>query len=196
MVVPLLGRSNKSNRTSSLRTNHSWLLNAHVLPEVLPVGTTQFNRAPAQTNAIWVQLPVLQLQRWRVVALSTFLSKVCLDSWEFAKTQWSSDTSKNLCFDGSAVNHKCTNLGFVAFLFLFLAVRSPEGDLTLYCKGADTILYELLHSSCDSLKEETTEHLNVSASFCTTSLHLMVSFSPGIETYSVLRLKTYIRNST
>uniref|UniRef100_A0A803YGE6 Phospholipid-transporting ATPase n=1 Tax=Meleagris gallopavo TaxID=9103 RepID=A0A803YGE6_MELGA len=39
-------------------------------------------------------------------------------------------------------------------------VRSPEGDLTLYCKGADTILYELLHSSCESLKEETTEHLN------------------------------------
>ncbi|KAM6034472.1 phospholipid-transporting ATPase ID-like isoform 1-T2 [Chlamydotis macqueenii] len=39
-------------------------------------------------------------------------------------------------------------------------VRSPEGDLTLYCKGADTILYELLHSSCGSLKEETTEHLN------------------------------------
>ncbi|XP_062476415.1 phospholipid-transporting ATPase FetA-like [Pezoporus occidentalis] len=39
-------------------------------------------------------------------------------------------------------------------------VRSPEGDLTLYCKGADTILYELIHSSCDSLKEETTEHLN------------------------------------
>ncbi|XP_050770690.1 phospholipid-transporting ATPase FetA-like [Gymnogyps californianus] len=48
----------------------------------------------------------------------------------------------------------------VSFLFLFLVVRSPEGDLTLYCKGADTILYELLHSSCDSLKEETTEHLN------------------------------------
>ncbi|NXG67568.1 AT8B2 ATPase, partial [Hemiprocne comata] len=39
-------------------------------------------------------------------------------------------------------------------------VRSPEGDLTLYCKGADTILYERLHSSCESLKEETTEHLN------------------------------------
>eukprot|EP00076_Gallus_gallus_P014232 XP_015132962.1 phospholipid-transporting ATPase FetA isoform X1 [Gallus gallus] len=39
-------------------------------------------------------------------------------------------------------------------------VRSPEGDLTLYCKGADTILYELLHPSCESLKEETTEHLN------------------------------------
>ncbi|XP_067399668.1 phospholipid-transporting ATPase ID-like isoform X2 [Emydura macquarii macquarii] len=39
-------------------------------------------------------------------------------------------------------------------------VRSPEGDLTLYCKGADTILYELLHSSCEALKEETMEHLN------------------------------------
>ncbi|XP_059581349.1 phospholipid-transporting ATPase ID isoform X2 [Alligator mississippiensis] len=39
-------------------------------------------------------------------------------------------------------------------------VRSPEGNLTLYCKGADTILYELLHPSCGDLKEETTEHLN------------------------------------
>ncbi|XP_038259336.1 LOW QUALITY PROTEIN: phospholipid-transporting ATPase ID-like [Dermochelys coriacea] len=39
-------------------------------------------------------------------------------------------------------------------------VRSPEGDLTLYCKGADTIVYELLHSSCGPLKEETMEHLN------------------------------------
>uniref|UniRef100_A0A452IU96 Phospholipid-transporting ATPase n=1 Tax=Gopherus agassizii TaxID=38772 RepID=A0A452IU96_9SAUR len=39
-------------------------------------------------------------------------------------------------------------------------VRSPEGDLTLYCKGADTIVYELLDSSCGSLKEETMEHLN------------------------------------
>ncbi|XP_053154211.1 phospholipid-transporting ATPase ID-like isoform X3 [Hemicordylus capensis] len=39
-------------------------------------------------------------------------------------------------------------------------VRSPEGELTLYCKGADTILYELLHPSCGPLKEETTEHLD------------------------------------
>ncbi|NWY46078.1 AT8B5 ATPase, partial [Sylvia atricapilla] len=39
-------------------------------------------------------------------------------------------------------------------------VQSPEGDLTLYCKGADTILYELLHPSCNFLKGETTEHLN------------------------------------
>lgn len=94
------------------------------------------------------------------------------------------------------MNPKCLSLVFVAFLFLFLVVRSPEGDLTLYCKGADTILYELLHSSCDSLKEETTEHLNVSISFCTTSLHLMVSFSPGVEMYFVLRRKTDFRSST
>ncbi|XP_065262584.1 phospholipid-transporting ATPase FetA-like [Emys orbicularis] len=39
-------------------------------------------------------------------------------------------------------------------------VRSPEGDLTLYCKGADTIVYELLDASYESLKEETMEHLN------------------------------------
>ncbi|KAH0627756.1 hypothetical protein JD844_008045 [Phrynosoma platyrhinos] len=40
-------------------------------------------------------------------------------------------------------------------------VRSPTGKLTLYCKGADTILYELLHPSCGRLKEETTIHLDV-----------------------------------
>ncbi|KAJ6663018.1 hypothetical protein lerEdw1_010839 [Lerista edwardsae] len=39
-------------------------------------------------------------------------------------------------------------------------VRSPEGTLTLYCKGADTVLYELLHASCGPLKEETKEHLD------------------------------------
>uniref|UniRef100_A0A671VYY4 Phospholipid-transporting ATPase n=1 Tax=Sparus aurata TaxID=8175 RepID=A0A671VYY4_SPAAU len=39
-------------------------------------------------------------------------------------------------------------------------VRSPEGKLTLFCKGADTIIYERLHSSCNKLKDVTTEHLN------------------------------------
>uniref|UniRef100_A0A670IWT7 Phospholipid-transporting ATPase n=1 Tax=Podarcis muralis TaxID=64176 RepID=A0A670IWT7_PODMU len=38
-------------------------------------------------------------------------------------------------------------------------VRRPDGRVTLYCKGADTILYELLHPSCVPLKEETTEYL-------------------------------------
>ncbi|KAK2901726.1 phospholipid-transporting ATPase ID-like [Channa argus] len=39
-------------------------------------------------------------------------------------------------------------------------VRSPEGKLSLYCKGADTIIYERLHSSCSKLMDVTTEHLN------------------------------------
>ncbi|XP_062873840.1 phospholipid-transporting ATPase ID [Trichomycterus rosablanca] len=39
-------------------------------------------------------------------------------------------------------------------------VRSPEGKLSLYCKGADTIIYERLHTSCSKLMEVTTEHLN------------------------------------
>ncbi|XP_071321691.1 phospholipid-transporting ATPase ID isoform X2 [Trachinotus anak] len=39
-------------------------------------------------------------------------------------------------------------------------VRSPDGKLTLYCKGADTIIYERLHPSCNKLMGVTTEHLN------------------------------------
>uniref|UniRef100_A0A8C2D4J6 Phospholipid-transporting ATPase n=1 Tax=Cyprinus carpio TaxID=7962 RepID=A0A8C2D4J6_CYPCA len=39
-------------------------------------------------------------------------------------------------------------------------VRNPEGKLSLYCKGADTIIYERLHPSCSELMKVTTEHLN------------------------------------
>ncbi|XP_015253108.1 PREDICTED: phospholipid-transporting ATPase ID-like [Cyprinodon variegatus] len=39
-------------------------------------------------------------------------------------------------------------------------VRSPEGKLSLYCKGADTIIYERLDQSCSKLMDVTTEHLN------------------------------------
>ncbi|XP_051973016.1 phospholipid-transporting ATPase ID [Xyrauchen texanus] len=39
-------------------------------------------------------------------------------------------------------------------------VRNPEGRLILYCKGADTIIFERLHPSCSKLMEVTTEHLN------------------------------------
>ncbi|XP_029024237.1 phospholipid-transporting ATPase ID [Betta splendens] len=39
-------------------------------------------------------------------------------------------------------------------------VKSPEGKMTLYCKGADTIIYERLHPSCTKLMEVTTGHLN------------------------------------
>lgn len=49
--------------------------------------------------------------------------------------------------------------------FTLISVRSPEGKLTLYCKGADTIIFERLHPSCNKLKEVTTQHLNVSDAF-------------------------------
>ncbi|XP_034047826.1 phospholipid-transporting ATPase ID-like [Thalassophryne amazonica] len=39
-------------------------------------------------------------------------------------------------------------------------VSSPEGKLILYCKGADTIIYERLHPSCSKLMDVTTRHLN------------------------------------
>ncbi|XP_077593594.1 phospholipid-transporting ATPase ID-like isoform X2 [Stigmatopora nigra] len=39
-------------------------------------------------------------------------------------------------------------------------VRNPQGQLTLYCKGADTIVYERLHDSCGKLMGVTTGHLN------------------------------------
>ncbi|KAG9353768.1 hypothetical protein JZ751_011891 [Albula glossodonta] len=38
-------------------------------------------------------------------------------------------------------------------------VRNPEGKLSLYCKGADTIVYERLHPSCSKLMDATTYHL-------------------------------------
>lgn len=42
------------------------------------------------------------------------------------------------------------------------AVRSPEGKIRLYCKGADTILLERLHPLNQDLSNVTTDHLNVS----------------------------------
>ncbi|XP_069369713.1 phospholipid-transporting ATPase ID [Paralichthys olivaceus] len=39
-------------------------------------------------------------------------------------------------------------------------VRSPEGKLTLFCKGADTIIFERLHPSCKKLMDVTNSHLN------------------------------------
>lgn len=44
---------------------------------------------------------------------------------------------------------------------LLPAVRSPEGKIRLYCKGADTILLERLHPINQELTSITTDHLNV-----------------------------------
>uniref|UniRef100_A0A8D0ULQ0 Phospholipid-transporting ATPase n=1 Tax=Sus scrofa TaxID=9823 RepID=A0A8D0ULQ0_PIG len=43
-------------------------------------------------------------------------------------------------------------------------VRTPEDRVMLFCKGADTILCQLLHPSCRSLKEVTMDHLDDFAS--------------------------------
>ncbi|XP_050618242.1 phospholipid-transporting ATPase FetA-like [Macaca thibetana thibetana] len=43
-------------------------------------------------------------------------------------------------------------------------VRTPEDRIMLFCKGADTIICELLHPSCSSLCDVTTEHLDDYAS--------------------------------
>uniref|UniRef100_A0A8C4QUV2 Phospholipid-transporting ATPase n=1 Tax=Eptatretus burgeri TaxID=7764 RepID=A0A8C4QUV2_EPTBU len=42
-------------------------------------------------------------------------------------------------------------------------VRNPEGKIKLYCKGADTIIFDLLHEDCRELTLKTTEHLNMFA---------------------------------
>ncbi|XP_072815796.1 phospholipid-transporting ATPase FetA-like isoform X11 [Vicugna pacos] len=39
-------------------------------------------------------------------------------------------------------------------------VRTPENRVMLFCKGADTILCQLLHPSCRSLRDVTMEHLD------------------------------------
>lgn len=44
------------------------------------------------------------------------------------------------------------------------SVRNPEGQIKLYSKGADTILFEKLHPSNEDLLTLTTDHLSVSAS--------------------------------
>ncbi|MEQ2196756.1 hypothetical protein XENOCAPTIV_011595, partial [Xenoophorus captivus] len=37
----------------------------------------------------------------------------------------------------------------------------PDGKMTLYCKGADTIIFERLDRSCKKLMKVTTGHLNL-----------------------------------
>lgn len=46
-------------------------------------------------------------------------------------------------------------------LSYFLLVRTPEGNIRLYCKGADTVIYERLHQT-SPMKQETQDALDVS----------------------------------
>ena len=43
-----------------------------------------------------------------------------------------------------------------------------DNKIMLYCKGADTMIYERLDPSCSEMMELTTSHLNVSLLFCFT----------------------------
>lgn len=45
---------------------------------------------------------------------------------------------------------------------LFCSVRDEEGRIKLYCKGADTIIFDLLDPSSKDLVYTTSEQLNVS----------------------------------
>ena len=60
------------------------------------------------------------------------------------------------------IENSCSHTLVRVFALVF-TVRSPEGKLSLYCKGADTIIYERLHQSCSKLMDVTTEHLNVNS---------------------------------
>lgn len=40
-------------------------------------------------------------------------------------------------------------------------VRTPEGKIKLYCKGADTVIYERLASEGQVFSEVTSNHLEV-----------------------------------
>ena len=45
---------------------------------------------------------------------------------------------------------------------LFQVICKKDGVIKLYCKGADTTVYEYLDAKCSDLQELTTSHLNVS----------------------------------
>lgn len=41
-------------------------------------------------------------------------------------------------------------------------IRTPEGKIKLYCKGADTVIFERLATEGQSFNETTSNHLEVS----------------------------------
>ena len=44
-------------------------------------------------------------------------------------------------------------------------IRTPEGKIKLYCKGADTVIFERLAAEGQVFNETTSNHLEVSLSF-------------------------------
>ncbi|CAJ1056454.1 phospholipid-transporting ATPase ID [Xyrichtys novacula] len=70
--------------------------------------------------------------------------------------------SITLCEMGRAVTYKL--LAILDFnnvrKRMSVIVRNPEGKIRLYCKGADTIIFERLDPSTEDLMSSTSEHLN------------------------------------
>lgn len=60
--------------------------------------------------------------------------------------------------------NKKPNLTLLLPFLLLLPVRTPEGSIRLYCKGADTVIYERLHRM-NPMKQETQDALDVSFTF-------------------------------
>lgn len=52
------------------------------------------------------------------------------------------------------------------------AVRNPQGQIKLLCKGADTIIFDRLDPSGNDLMLTTSEHLSVSIRQLSSSIHL------------------------
>lgn len=53
-------------------------------------------------------------------------------------------------------------------------LRGPNGKIRLYCKGADSIVYDHLQEGNDDIKNKTQEHLNVSYAHSLVVLFLYV----------------------
>lgn len=62
------------------------------------------------------------------------------------------------------VLNKEPNLTLLLPLLPLPPVRTPEGSIRLYCKGADTVIYERLHRM-NPTKQETQDALDVSLTF-------------------------------
>ncbi len=50
------------------------------------------------------------------------------------------------------------------FVKIFQVIIRKNGKITLYCKGADTVIFERMDPSCAEIKLQTFEHLNKFAS--------------------------------
>ncbi|XP_023485394.1 phospholipid-transporting ATPase FetA isoform X12 [Equus caballus] len=68
-------------------------------------------------------------------------------------------------------------------------VRTPEDRVMLFCKGADTIVCQLLHPSCRSLGDVTMEHLDADRA-CEVSPSLLSAHTHVFQDFAIEGLRT------